>query len=96
MLSKQSFNKLFCMRTKEIRERTNRSPKDVADFLRIKPDTYLRYETRSPLPHYLIPPFCKLFEIQVDMLMRVEETARPAVKRRPFRDTRRVKRLKAG
>lgn len=41
-------------RTREARERLGKSQAEMAVLLQIPKDTYKTYETRSPLPHYLI------------------------------------------
>lgn len=45
----------LCKRLKEVRLSLGLGPKEMADLLGIKVETYKKYETRSPLPHYLIP-----------------------------------------
>ncbi|PPQ42123.1 hypothetical protein CKO39_18205 [Rhodopseudomonas palustris] len=35
----------------------------MADALGVEQSHYAKYETRSPLPHHLIVPFCTLCEI---------------------------------
>jgi hypothetical protein len=39
--------------------------------LGVKDDTYSKYERRSPMPHYLIPRACQLFEVAPDELYGV-------------------------
>lgn len=55
-----SFNISFLKRTKEAREKLRWSQTFVADALGIPFERYKKYETRSPLPHYLIVKFCTL------------------------------------
>ena len=85
MLTKAQFTKQFILRTKQAREASGFDPAKIAGFLRIKKDTYNKYESRTPLPQYLIPPFCDLCKIDADWLFRVEEASR-TVRKRPFPD----------
>ena len=45
-------------RTREASAKMGLSQAGLAALLRIGKDTYKTYETRSPLPHYLIEQFC--------------------------------------
>ena len=57
----QWFTKSFVMRTKMLREAAGfETHRDMAQALGIKPDTYAKYETRSCLPHHLMPKFVSL------------------------------------
>lgn len=43
-----------------IRETAGFEPKEFAEALGLKVNTYQKYETRSLLPHYLIPMVCEI------------------------------------
>jgi DNA-binding XRE family transcriptional regulator len=53
----------FCRRLRAARILANMSQGEAADALRVKEDTYSKYERRSPMPHYLIPKACELFRV---------------------------------
>lgn len=57
------FKALFVARTALARERTGRSQEQMATDLGISQPTYTKYESRTPLPHYLVPQFCMLCEV---------------------------------
>jgi hypothetical protein len=40
----------------------------MAEALSIPPGTYTRYETRTMMPHHLIPRFCQLTGVNADWL----------------------------
>lgn len=48
----------FIARLRDMREQAELEPEDVAKELRVKRDTYLRWETRGLMPHQFIIPFC--------------------------------------
>ena len=50
-------------RLEELRTAYNLEPKDVADYLQIKADTYIRYEGRTKLPIWHIAPICDFYGI---------------------------------
>jgi transcriptional regulator with XRE-family HTH domain len=81
MLDEDSFTQDYIRRTKQAREESGYSPEEMADFLNLKFDTYLKYEYRTPLPRYLVPRFCSLCRVAVGWLFGVEEAARGS----PFR-----------
>jgi len=53
-----TYRKAFLARVRAARTVANREPIDVAAKLGIPKDTYLRYESRTLLPHHLVLPFC--------------------------------------
>ena len=57
-MSRTAFKAAFIARTAAAREAANMTQQEVADALQIAQDTYKQYETRSPLPHHLVPAFC--------------------------------------
>jgi transcriptional regulator with XRE-family HTH domain len=58
--SPDPFDKRFADRVKAIREEMDWTQKDMAEILVIPLERYKKYETRSALPHRLIPVFCKV------------------------------------
>lgn len=52
------FNNALCARVKQLREERGWIAAQMATALGIPPDRYRKYETRSPLPAYLMERFC--------------------------------------
>lgn len=67
----------FCERTRSARITAGFNDlKEFALLMGIAPDTYLRYETRTPLPHRYIPKFLRLTGVSADVLFtgrRIEQ-----------------------
>lgn len=63
------FNDGYCGRVKRFREETNMSAAEMADLLDIPADRYRKYETRSPLPVYLVPSFCRIVGCDLEHLI---------------------------
>jgi transcriptional regulator with XRE-family HTH domain len=53
-----AFNVAFCASVKSLRERRGWTQKQMATALGVSLGNYQKYETRTPLPHRLIPAFC--------------------------------------
>lgn len=51
------FENSFCARVKELRIAKGWTAEQMANVLGIPADRYRKYESRSPLPQYLIPRF---------------------------------------
>jgi transcriptional regulator with XRE-family HTH domain len=68
MRNKKAFWESFCARVKLARERRGLTQEEVANVLDIAQGLYKHYESRSPLPHHLIPKFCLLCAISIDWL----------------------------
>lgn len=65
----------FLGRTRAAREMRYRSGREMAEAMGWGSDrqpTYSKYESRSPLPHYLIPQFCRICGVRVEWLMTGE------------------------
>ncbi len=67
-----AFAAAFCGRTKRYREHLGFTQAQMAAALRIPLERYRKYETRSPLPHYLVPSFCLLCRIELEDLYGVQ------------------------
>lgn len=67
--SSSAFRKAIIARTKQAREASGLTQQAVASVLRIPQDRYKQYETRSPLPHEFIGPFCVLARITPEWLL---------------------------
>ena len=75
----------FLRRVREAREAVGYTQVEIADLLGIPQDHYKQYETRSMMPHELIPRFCLAARVSLDWLM----TGRSAQAGRPFHPRRR-------
>lgn len=54
-----NYKQEFCARTKRLRLRAGFSNRtEFAGFLKVSPENYAKYETRTPLPHHLVTDFC--------------------------------------
>lgn len=58
----------FCKRLQSARIVAGFTQQEVAQKLGLDRDTYAKYESRSLLPHYLIPQVCELFGIEPTFL----------------------------
>lgn len=63
-----AFKKEFCQRLKAARIMAGLDQAEVAQELGLLLNTYNKYETRSLLPHYLIPRACEILGIEPDVL----------------------------
>jgi DNA-binding XRE family transcriptional regulator len=59
-LTPSEYQRQFMERLKMIRVTSGYEPKEFAEALGIKTNTYLTYERRSLLPHHLIPKVCEI------------------------------------
>lgn len=62
------FTLAFISRTREARTAANLTQDEVARVLGIEQPTYKWYETRTPLPHRYVAPFCTLTRVSSDWL----------------------------
>lgn len=67
------FKKEFCNRLRSARILAGYTQEEVANEFGLKPDTYSKYERRSPMPHYLVPRACALFRVQPEDLYGMRE-----------------------
>ena len=63
-----AFKKEFCQRLKAARIMAGYEQSEFARELGLLPNTYNKYETRSLLPHYLIPQACEILGIDAAVL----------------------------
>lgn len=92
-IEKAAYALAFIRRTQMARFDTDYTQKAIADLLGIEQDLYKTYETRSLIPHYLIPRFCAVCNISIHWLMTgIEvEGIKPRsnrIPRLPIKDTR--------
>lgn len=63
------FNNAYCERVKRFREETGMTAAQMADLLGVPAERYRKYETRSPLPPYLVERFCRIVGWDVEHLL---------------------------
>jgi transcriptional regulator with XRE-family HTH domain len=63
------FNNELCIRVKELRTKRGWTAAQMATALGVPPDRYRKYETRSPLPAYLMPRFCLIVSCDFEYLL---------------------------
>lgn len=75
------FNNEYCERVKRFRGETNMSAEEMANLLGIPPDRYRKYETRSPMPVYLVPDFCRIVGCDLEHLIlgKARERLKPVL-----------------
>ncbi|MHB8727619.1 MAG: hypothetical protein ACYC9K_01120 [Sulfuricaulis sp.] len=71
-MKRSEFRVEFIKNTRRLRVKAGYGEaKEFAGYLGIPYATYAKYETRSLLPHYLIPKFCQLVHIPIKNLYDV-------------------------
>lgn len=86
-MSTSEFHREFIRRTRRYRLHAGFDDmKEFATFMGVSYARYAKYETRSPLPHYLIPKFCKLTGTSVTKLFDMEVSKQKTTEgpHRPF------------
>jgi transcriptional regulator with XRE-family HTH domain len=63
------FNNGYCERVKRFRSETNMTAEQMAVLLKVPADRYRKYETRSPMPVYLIASFCQIVGCDLEHLI---------------------------
>lgn len=81
------FNNSYCDRVKIFREETNMTAADMADLLGVPAERYRKYESRSPLPVYLVATFCKIVGCDLEHLIlgKPRERLKPVIVARKTR-----------
>lgn len=75
------FNNAYCERVKRFREETNMTAAQMAELMGVPADRYRKYETRSPLPPYLIVKFCQIVGYDLEHLImgKARERVKPMI-----------------
>ena len=75
------FNNAYCERVKRFREETNMTAAQMAELMGVPADRYRKYETRSPLPPYLIAKFCQIvgYDLEHLVLGKPKERIKPVI-----------------
>lgn len=85
--SPAAYRAAFFKRVRTARELFSDSPQDMAHALGIPAGTYTRYETRTMLPHHLIPRFCQITGVTAEWLFYGPAMARALPSSRPATGT---------
>jgi len=64
------YRQRFFERVRAARTLAGKNPLEMAQLLDVPKDTYHRYETRTLLPHHLIPVFCQITGVEIEWLVR--------------------------
>lgn len=70
------FRKAFVGRVRQIRESLGKEPEEMAELMGVSLDRWRKYESRTPLPHYLVPRFCRTFGVDVWYLFTGEHASK--------------------
>lgn len=63
------FNKSLCDRVKRLREDRGLTSEEMAKLLHIPAERYRKYESRSPLPHYLVENFALIVGRDIEYVL---------------------------
>jgi transcriptional regulator with XRE-family HTH domain len=77
----RAYREMFIARVREARTRRQLTQRGLAVLLGIAQDTYKQYETRSLLPHHLVPKFCLACEVDPVWLFGVTRPRKPSPRR---------------
>lgn len=77
-LTQQEFEDRFCARIARLRVERGWTQEQMATAIGVPHERYKKYETRSPMPHYLIPRFAMQVDRDIEYLLtgRVAQPAR--------------------
>jgi DNA-binding transcriptional regulator YiaG len=73
------FNSAYCDRVKRFREQTHMTAAQMAELLNVPAERYRKYETRSPMPPYLMERFCRIVGCDLEHLI----IAKPRTRMKP-------------
>lgn len=63
------FNRALCDRVKRLREDRDWTAAQMATALGVPAERYRKYESRSPMPSYLMTRFCLIVGCELDFLV---------------------------
>jgi transcriptional regulator with XRE-family HTH domain len=72
------FNNAYCQRVRDLRDERGWTADQMATALGIPPDRYRKYETRSPMPAYLVERFSLIVGRDVDYVLTGKSKRLPA------------------
>lgn len=73
-IDEAEFNDQLCARIQRLRVERDWTQAQMATAIGVPFERYKKYESRSPIPHYLIPRFAQLVDYDVTYVM----TGKPA------------------
>lgn len=83
-MTRTAFRKAFCGRVRQIRESLGWSRPAAAELMGVSVDAWIKYETIRPLPHHLIPKFCRATGTDIWYLFTGEQSRSvPGARPRP-------------
>ena len=85
--SPAAYRAAFFRRVRTARELYSDSPQGMAKVLGIPAGTYTRYETRTMLPHHLVPRVCQITGVSTEWLFYGPTAARAISSTRPATGT---------
>lgn len=74
----KAFNEALCARVFQFRKETGMTAEQMAIALGVPPDRYRKYESRSPLPAYLMHRFCLITHVDLENLIAGKARGRAA------------------
>jgi ribosome-binding protein aMBF1 (putative translation factor) len=77
-MTPQEFNEQFVRRVRQIREALGWKPALMAERMGVPLENWRKYENRTPLPHHLIPKFCRITGAEVWFLLTGETAGKVA------------------
>lgn len=72
------FNNAYCQRVRDLRDERGWTADQMATALGIPPDRYRKYETRSPMPAYLVERFLLIVGKDVEYVLTGKAKRLPA------------------
>lgn len=63
------FENALCARVKRLREEKGWTAEQMGIALGIPPERYRKYESRSPIPQYLIPRFAAVVDRSIEYIL---------------------------
>lgn len=75
-MTPSEFKRAFTGRVRRLRESLGWERKEFAKEMGVTPARWIKYETRTPLPHYLVPRFCRTFGVDVWYLFTGEHASK--------------------
>jgi hypothetical protein len=81
--SPAAYRTAFFKRVRAARALYTDDPPEMAKALGVEKGTYYRYETRTMLPHHLIPKFCAITGVTTEWLINGPSAVRAAMGQQP-------------
>ena len=76
--SEKDFNAAYLARVRELRIARGWTSEQMANALQVPPDRYRKNESRTPLPHYLVPRFAQLVGRDIAFILTGQTEGRRA------------------